>query len=56
MVDMSFFLNVVFYSSESGSEPVREWLKELPRDVKKQIGEDIKTALTRLGNHKRGKK
>ena len=43
MADISFVLNVVFYRSESGSEPVREWLKELPRDDKKQIGEDIKT-------------
>ncbi len=37
-------LSVVFYRSESGNEPVREWLKELPRDDKRQIGEDIKTA------------
>ena len=39
-----FVLNVVFYRTESGNEPVREWLKELPRDDKRQIGEDIKTA------------
>ena len=32
MVDISFVLNVVFYRSESGNEPVREWLKELPRE------------------------
>lgn len=44
MVNISFVLNVVFYRSESGNEPVREWLKELPREVKKLIGEDIKTA------------
>lgn len=44
MPDISFVLNVMFYRSESGSEPGREWLKELPRDDKKQIGEDIKTA------------
>ncbi len=43
MVDISFFLNVVFYRSESGNEPVREWLKELPREDRRQIGEDIKT-------------
>lgn len=44
MIDSSIVLNVVFYRSESGKEPVREWLKDLPRDDKKQIGEDIKTA------------
>jgi phage-related protein len=44
MIDISFVLNVVFYRSESGNEPVREWLKGLPRDNRRQIGEDIKTA------------
>ncbi len=44
MIDSSMVLSVVFYRSESGNEPVREWLKELPRDDKRQIGEDIKTA------------
>lgn len=44
MVNISFVLNVVFYRSESGAEPVREWLKDLSRDDKKSIGEDIKTA------------
>ena len=43
MVDISFVLNVVFYRSESGDEPVREWLKELPKEDRRQIGEDIKT-------------
>jgi phage-related protein len=43
MVDISLVLNVVFYRSESGNEPVREWLKELPREDRRQIGEDIKT-------------
>ena len=43
MVDLRFVLNVVFYRSESGNEPVREWLKSLPRDSKRLIGEDIKT-------------
>src|SRR4030042_402996 len=43
MVDISLLLNVVFYRSESGNEPVREWLKELLREDRRQIGEDIKT-------------
>lgn len=36
-------LDVLFYQSEFGREPVREWLKNLPRNDKKVIGEDIKT-------------
>jgi len=44
MVNITFVLNVIFYRSESGNEPVREWLKDLPRNYKKLIGEDIKTA------------
>ena len=34
---------VKFYRTESGNEPVRVWLKNLPREDKKIIGEDIKT-------------
>ena len=37
-------LTVVFYKSEAGNEPVREWLKSLKRGDRKTIGEDIKTA------------
>jgi phage-related protein len=36
-------LNVLFYRSANGSEPVRDWLFELPRSARKGIGEDIKT-------------
>jgi phage-related protein len=36
-------LNVRFFVTDSGSEPVREWLKELPAIERKVIGEDIKT-------------
>ena len=36
-------LQVLFYKTESGNEPVREWLKSLPQSDKKLIGEDIKT-------------
>jgi phage-related protein len=35
-------LNVVFYQTASGAEPVREWLKELPAYERQAIGEDIK--------------
>ena len=36
-------LRVVFYRTDTGREPVREWLKELSLEEKKIIGEDIKT-------------
>ena len=36
-------LPVAFYMSGAGKEPVREWLKVLPRKERKVIGEDIKT-------------
>ncbi len=36
-------LNVVFFRTGSGTEPVRKWLKSLPTTHKKAIGEDIKT-------------
>ena len=36
-------LNVVFFRTEAGTEPVRKWLKALPTSHRKAIGEDIKT-------------
>jgi phage-related protein len=37
-------LQVVFYRTDSGSEPVRKWLKDLSsQEDRKIIGEDIKT-------------
>ena len=44
MSDSPYILNIVFYRSEAGNEPVREWLKGLSREDKRRIGEDIKTA------------
>lgn len=38
-----FRLQVTFYKSDSGNEPVRDWLKKLSREDRKTIGEDIKT-------------
>lgn len=35
-------LTATFFLTESGREPVREWLKELDREDRKTIGEDIK--------------
>jgi phage-related protein len=36
-------LRVFFFKTESGAEPVRDWLLELDRKERKTIGEDIKT-------------
>lgn len=36
-------LRVVFYRTENGREPVRDWLATLIREDKKAIGVDIKT-------------
>ncbi len=36
-------LSVRFFREASGAEPVREWLKSLPADVRREIGIDIKT-------------
>ena len=36
-------LQVKFYKSDAGNEPVRDWLKALPAADRKAIGEDIKT-------------
>ena len=35
-------LEVIFFRTGSGNEPVREWLKSLSADDRKAIGEDIK--------------
>ena len=34
---------VLFFRTEAGREPVREWLKALPTDERRLIGEDLKT-------------
>src|SRR5437016_3928847 len=36
-------LNVVFFQTEAGNEPLREWLKDLPKEDRKIIGADILT-------------
>jgi phage-related protein len=35
-------LSVTFFRTETGREPVREWLKSLSREERRIIGEDIK--------------
>jgi len=34
-------LRVIFFRTDAGNEPVREWLRGLPRDDQKTIGADI---------------
>jgi phage-related protein len=36
-------INAVFYRSDSGAEPVRDWLYDLPREDRRTIGFDIAT-------------
>jgi len=42
-MDADIPLEVVFYRTGSGNEPVRAWLKALSKQDKKAIGGDIKT-------------
>jgi phage-related protein len=37
-------LRAFFYRTTAGNEPVREWLKSLPPEDRKIIGDDLKTA------------
>lgn len=40
---MTPVLNIRFFGTDAGTEPVRHWLKSLPAADRKAIGEDIKT-------------
>ena len=42
--DRQPILTVVFFKTASGREPVREWLRSLVHDARRDIGYDIKTA------------
>ena len=37
-------LQVYFFQTRTGRQPVRDWLRELPRKERKAIGDDLKTA------------
>lgn len=41
-VESTPLLTVNFFRSEVGREPVKEWLRALPKEDRKVIGEDIK--------------
>lgn len=43
MTDTPAVLRVKFFRTEAGNEPVREWLADLPREQRRQVGTDIKT-------------
>ncbi len=34
-------LDAIFYRTGAGNEPVREWLKAMPKEDRKALGEDI---------------
>jgi len=34
-------LDVVFFKTDAGNEPAREWLKSLPKAERQAIGEDL---------------
>ena len=36
-------LDVRFFKTDGGTEPVRDWLRDLPAIDRKTLGEDIKT-------------
>jgi phage-related protein len=40
---LTLILDVRFYTTKTGAEPVRDWLRSLPHDIRKIIGDDIKT-------------
>jgi hypothetical protein len=40
----TLILRVLFFRSQSGREPVKEWLRDQKREDRKAIGGDIKTA------------
>ncbi len=43
MDDEDIVLRIKFFRTGNGNEPVREWLKSLSPDIRKIIGEDIKS-------------
>jgi phage-related protein len=36
-------LQVAFYRTKAGNQPMREWLKSMAREDRRTVGEDIKT-------------
>lgn len=42
-------IEIRFYATDSGNEPVREWLKDLDRLERKEIGNDLQTIQLGMG-------
>nr|WP_257032111.1 type II toxin-antitoxin system RelE/ParE family toxin [Paraburkholderia bryophila] len=42
-ITIQVVLAVRFFRTDSGNEPVREWLKDMGAEDRKTVGEDIKT-------------
>ena len=42
-MDREIPLEFRFFRTETGNEPAGEWLRSLPKEEKKLIGEDMKT-------------
>ncbi len=42
-VESSKRVQAIFYATEAGGEPVREWLKSLPKEERRLVGVDIMT-------------
>ena len=40
--------SIRFFATDTGNEPVREWLKAQPKEERRIIGEDVKTAQATL--------
>ncbi len=51
MADRVPILQVFFCRSENGNEPVREWLKELRKEDRRAVGEDIKMKTKHIGGN-----
>jgi hypothetical protein len=43
MDDGNMVLPIKFYKTDSGREPVRDWLRTLSVEDRKRLGEDLKT-------------
>lgn len=43
MCDFETILEVYFFASDRGNKPVRDWLKLLPIEDRRAIGENLKT-------------
>ena len=43
MSQPSVILDVIFYQTDAGNEPVREWLRSMRKEDRRIIGSDIKT-------------